>query len=173
MSKKFMYGIGKVTFNEKTVGYIEKDSWEWGGEKGESVDVNAEQVPNAPVLVLQQSNGTLKPTFNMIQLDYETLHQFLGGTLVGTEGAYTGWKAPSSIIEISGPWKIELVSGQTVSIPNGKLNANLGGKLALSEVSKLECELGVMMPDDGSEPYEVYNTVSDTDSTSGTDNTSE
>lgn len=166
-TKKFMYGIGKVSFNGKTVGYIEKDSWEWGGEKGESVDVNAEQVPNAPVLVLQQSNGTLKPTFNMIQLDYETLQQFLGGTLVGSEGAYTGWKAPSNIIEIAGPWSIDLVSGQTVTIPNGKLNANLGGKLSLSEVSKIECELAVMMPDDGSAPYEVNDTVSSTSSTDG------
>lgn len=164
-TKKFMYGIGKVSFNDKTVGYIEKDSWEWGGEKGESVDVNAEQVPGVPVLILQQSNSKLKPTFNMIQLDYETLYQFLGGTLVGTEGAYTGWKAPTSLIELTGKWEIELVSGQTVTIANGKLNANLGGKLALSEVSKIECELGEMMPEDGSAPYEVNDTTSSTDST--------
>lgn len=154
-----MYGIGKVTFDGDTVGYIEKDSWEWGGEKGESVDVNAEQVPTAPVLVLQQSNGTLKPTFNLIQLDYETLHMALGGTLVGTSGAYTGWQAPTSLVEITGEWAIELVSGQTIAIHNGKLSANLGGKLALSEVSKLECELAVMMPDDGGAPYEVYDTT--------------
>lgn len=158
-NKKFMYGIGKVLLDGKEIGYIEKDSWEWGGEKGESVEVNAEQVPGVPVLILQQSNSTLKPTFKMIQLDYETLHQFLGGTLVGSEGAYTGWKAPTSLIELVGKWTIQLVSGQTVTIPNGKLNANLGGKLALSEVSKIECELGVMMPDDGSAPYEVNDTA--------------
>lgn len=158
--KKFMYGIAKVTYGGSTVGYIEKDSWEWGGEKGESVDVNAEQEPTAPVLVLQQSNGTLKPTFNLIQLDYETLHMALGGTLVGTEGAYTGWQAPTGLVEIMGEWKIELVSGQTITIHNGRLSANLGGKLALSEVSKLECELAVMMPDDGGAPYEVNDTAS-------------
>lgn len=159
-TKKFMYGIAQVTLDGEAVGYIEKDSWEWGGEKGESVDVNAEQVPGAPVLVLQQSNAKLKPTFNMIQLDYETLHQFLGGTLVGSSGSYTGWKAPTDIIELSGKWAIKLVSGQTVTIPNGKLSANLGGKLALSEVSKLECELAVMAPDDGGAPYEVSDSAS-------------
>jgi len=158
-TKKFMYGIGKVTFDGKTVGYIEKDSWEWGGEKGESVDVNAEQVPNAPVLVLQQSNGKLKPTFNLIQLDYETLQMALGGELVGSSGAYTGWMAPTSVVQIAGKWAIDLVSGQTVTIPKGLLSANLGGKLALSEVSKLECELAVMLPDEGGAPYSVADTA--------------
>lgn len=47
-SKKFMYGIGVVKFGDKTVGYIEKGSWDWGGAKPEKVDVEAEQVPGAP-----------------------------------------------------------------------------------------------------------------------------
>ena len=47
-----MYGIGVVKFGDKTVGYIEKGSWDWGGAKPEKVDVEAEQVPGAPVLTL-------------------------------------------------------------------------------------------------------------------------
>ena len=49
-NKDFLYGLSKMTFAGKTVGYIEKDSFEWGGKAPESVDVDAEQVPDAPVL---------------------------------------------------------------------------------------------------------------------------
>ena len=80
-----MYGIGVVKFGDKTVGYIEKGSWDWGGAKPEKVDVEAEQVPGAPVLTLVTKNGTIAPTFNLIQLDYENLQLALGGTLVGTQ----------------------------------------------------------------------------------------
>lgn len=95
-----MYGIGVVKFGDKTVGYIEKGSWDWGGAKPEKVDVEAEQVPGAPVLTLVTKNGTIAPTFNLIQLDYENLQLALGGTLVGTQGAYTGWKAPTDLVEL-------------------------------------------------------------------------
>lgn len=43
-------------------------------------------------------------------------------------------------------------------IPNAMLLANLGGKLTLTEVSKLECQLKVMKPADGSAPYEINDT---------------
>ena len=78
MNKKdFLYGLNKMSFNGKEVGYIEKDSFEWGGTAPESVDVEAEQVPDAPVLVLAQKNGTIAPKFNMIQLNYDNLADML------------------------------------------------------------------------------------------------
>lgn len=153
--KKFMYGIGEVTFGGKAIGYIEKGSWNWGGKKPETVDVEAEQVPTAPVLTLVTKNGTIAPTFNLIQLDYENLHLALGGTLVGEPGAYTGWKAPSDLVELRGECKIKLVSGQTVTMANATMTANLDGKLTLTEVSKIACQLTANMPSDGSSPYEV------------------
>lgn len=157
---KFVYGIAQVLFGSKAIGYIEKGSWDWGGSKPESTDIEAEQVPDAPVLTLANKNGTIAPTFNIIQLDYENVQAVLGGTLVGTEGSYTGWKAPTDLVQISGSWTIKFVSGQTMSIPNGTILSNLGGKLTLTEVSKLECELRVNKPDDGSAPY----SISDSDS---------
>ena len=81
MSKNFIYGIASVKFGEALVGYIEKGSWDWGGQKPESVDIEAEQVPDAPVLTLLQKNGTVSPTFNLIQLDYKNLKAVLGGKL--------------------------------------------------------------------------------------------
>lgn len=160
-NKKFMYGIGEVRFGEKVIGYIEKGSWDWGGTKPEKTDVEAEQVPTAPVLTLMQKNGTISPTFNLIQLDYENLHLALGGTLVGTSGAYTGWKAPTGLVELRDKCEIDLVSGQTVRMANATLMANLGGKLTLTEVSKVECQLTANMPEDGSAPYEVFDTPED------------
>ena len=157
--KKFIYGIGAVYFADALVGYIEKNSWDWGGTKPESVDVEAEQVPDAPVLTLLTKNGSISPTFNLIQLDYENLHAMLGGTLVGAEGAYTGWKAPTDLVQLSGEWTIDFVSGQTMTIPNGTILSNLGGKLTLTEVSKLECQLKVNKPADGGSPYEINDTV--------------
>ena len=157
--KKFIYGIAAVHFAGALIGYIEKGSFDWGGTKPESVDVEAEQVPDAPVLTLLTKNGSISPTFNLIQLDYENLHSVLGGTLVGTEGAYTGWKAPTDLVQLSGEWVIDFVSGQSMTIPNGTILANLGGKLTLTEVSKLECQLKVNKPADGGSPYEINDKV--------------
>lgn len=170
MSKKFIYGIAEVRYKKKggttaeTVGYIEKGSWDWGGTKPESVDIEAEQVPDAPVLTLAQSNGKISPTFNLIQLDYENLQRALGGTLIETgDGAgkqVTGWNAPTSLVDLSGEYEIDFVSGQTMTIPNATILANLGGKLTLTEVSKIECQLKVNKPDEkGVPPYSINNTV--------------
>lgn len=166
MSKnKFIYGIAAVKFKEKTVGYIEKGSWDWGGSKPESTDVEAEQVPDAPVLTLLQKNSQVSPTFNLIQLDYENLQAVLGGKLVeigqDSNKKVTGWQAPSTLVELRGPWEIQFVSGQTMKIPNGTILASLGGKLTLTEVSKVECQLKVNKPENGGAPYEINDSVSE------------
>ncbi len=169
MNKNFIYGIAAVKMgtgsSAVTLGYIEKGSWDWGGTKPESTDVEAEQVPDAPVLTLLTKNGQISPTFNLIQLNYEQIQKVLGGTLVttGTSGSQTvtGWKAPTSLVEISDKITIDFVSGQTMTIPAGQLLANLGGKLTLTEVSKLECQLKVLKPSDGSAPYEINDTPSE------------
>ena len=159
MDNKFIYGLARLRKGDKTMGYIEKGSWDWGGTKPEPADVFAEQVASAAVLTLPSTGGTISPTFNLIQLDYETFHDTLGGELVGSEGNYTGWKAPTDTVMLTDRWAVDFVSGQTMTIPNGTILANLGGKLTLSEVSKLECQLKVNMPSDGSAPYEINDTV--------------
>ena len=152
-NKKFIYGIALVKFNSKEIGYIEKGSWDWGGTKPEPIDVDAEQVTDAPVLTIISKNGTIAPTFNLIQLDYENMQAVMGGTLVG-------WKAPTDLVELRGPWEIQFVSGQTMKIPNGTILANLGGKLTLTEVSKIECQLKVNKPEEpDTSTFEVNNTV--------------
>lgn len=158
-NKNFMYGIGKLSIGSFEVGYIEKGSFDFGGKEPESVDVEAEQVPDAPVLSLAQKNGTIEPSFNLIQLNYKNLQATLGGKLIPNESAPTGWEAPSELIDISGECVIELVSGQTITIPNGKLLANLSGKLTLTEVAKVACKLKVQKPAEGGAPYKITDTT--------------
>ena len=106
-----MYGIGAVKYKDFVVGYIEKGSFDLGGQKPEAAKIEAEQVPGAPVLVIAQSNGSIAPTFNVIQMDFDNLHKLLG-------------------------------------------------KLTLTETAKIECTLEVAMPEDGSQPYGVFDTES-------------
>lgn len=160
-----MYGIGAVKYKDFIVGYIEKGSFDLGGVKPEAAKVEAEQVPGTPVLVIPQSNGNIAPTFNVIQLNYENLHRLLGGTLhykSEDEGKTTpiGWTAPSAAMLMQGPWELALVSGKSILITNGTLLSNLGGKLTLTETAKIECTLEVAMPEEGGQPYGVFDTDS-------------
>lgn len=141
-----MYGIAAVKYKGVAVGYIAKNSFEMGGTKPESADVEAEQVPGAPVLVIPQTNGKIGPKFDMIQLNFESLHQFLGGRLIKTGDKITGWTAPRAIITMAGPWELKLVSGQSILIPNATLLSTLAGKLTLTETAKIEVELKVAAP---------------------------
>lgn len=156
-----MYGVGEVKFSGFTIGYIEKGSFDLGGQKGEVTKIEAEQAPGTPVLVIPQSNGTISPTFNLVQLDYENLHTCLGGYLhyAANDSEKTtpiGWTAPKSIVVLEGPWEIKLVSGQSILIPNALFQSDLEGKLALTEVAKVACQLEPMAPEDGGQPYGVF-----------------
>lgn len=155
-----MYGIGAVKYKGTPVGYIGKDSFDMGGTKPESAEIEAEQVPGAPVLVIPQSNGKIAPKFDMIQLNFENLHQLLGGTLQKKSPNVIGWTAPVAAIVLEGPWQIDLVSGQSILIPNATLLSDLGGKLSLKETAKIEVELKVAMPSAAdTPPYGIFETT--------------
>ena len=163
MNKNFMYGLGAVKYNDFVIGYIEKGSFDLNGQKPEAAKIEAEQAPGAPVLIIPQSNGSIAPTFNVIQTDYKNLHALLGGTLhYAKEDSQkknpTGWTAPQATLLMQGPFELALVSGRSILIPNGTLLSNLGGKLTLTETAKIECTLEVAVPEDGSQPYGVFDT---------------
>lgn len=151
-----MYGIGAVKYKGKPVGYIAKNSFDMGGTKPESTDIEAEQVPGAPVLVIPQSNGKIAPKFDMIQLNFESLEQLLGGKLHKSGEKVVGWTAPRAAMVMEGPWELELVSGQSVLIPNATLLSDLAGKLTLTETAKIEVELKVAMPSAAKVPPTAY-----------------
>lgn len=152
-----MYGIGAVKYKGKEVGYIAKNSFDLGGTKPESTDIEAEQVPGTPVLVIPQANGKIAPKFDMIQLNFESLQHLLGGQLHKTGETIVGWTAPRSAMILEGPWELVLVSGQSILIPNATLLTDLAGKLTLTETAKIEVELKVSMPSAANvPPYGVF-----------------
>ncbi len=57
----------------------------------------------------------------MIQLTFESLEQLLGGKLHKSGEKIVGWTAPRAAMVMEGPWELELVSGQSVLIPNATL----------------------------------------------------
>ena len=160
MNKDFMYGVGAVKYKGGVVGYIGKDSFDMGGTKPESAEIEAEQVPGAPVLVIPQSNGKIAPKFDMIQLNFKNLQQLLGGALHQKSTNIIGWTAPVAALVLEGPWQIDMVSGQSILIPNATLLSDLGGKLSLKETAKIEVELKVSMPSAAdTPPYGIFDTA--------------
>lgn len=152
-----MYGIAAVKYKDREVGYIAKNTFDMGGTKPESAEIDAEQVPGAPVLVIAQSNGKIAPKFEMIQLNFESLNQLLGGYLHKDGERIVGWTAPREAVVMEGPWEIALVSGQSVLIPAATLLSNLAGKLTLTETAKIEVELKVTTPSTAKvPPYGVF-----------------
>ena len=135
-TKKFIYGIAVVKFNSKEIGYIEKGSWDWGGTKAESTDIEAEQVPDAPVLTLANKNATIAPTFNLIQLDYENIAAVLGGIGI-IPGAMLGGILIGLIeifVKLFAPGWYEAVTYGTLIVillvkPSGILGKNVGEKV--------------------------------------------
>lgn len=153
MDDKFIYGIAELKINNLAIGYIEKGSFQYGGSPAETVDVEAEQVPSAPVLILLQKNATIAPTFNLIQLDLANLQAVMGGTVTGQK-----WEAPSDLVSITGAVNITTMSGAVINIPKASVQANLDGNLTLTEVSKVKVTLKVLAPDGGGSPYSIDRT---------------
>ena len=50
MNSNFMYGLGAVKYKGAEVGYIAKNSFDFGGKKPEAAKIEAEQVPVPPCL---------------------------------------------------------------------------------------------------------------------------
>ncbi len=150
-----MYGVGLLKFKGQTLGYILKDSFQMNGTKGEVAKVWAEQVQSAPVKTLPGSNGTIAPSFNLIELDYEVMAALLGGTVVKTGEVATGWKAPSEVVSLEGEFIIETVSMKRITIFNGMLQGNLGGQLNMSSVAHIEVSIEAQIPADGSAPFSI------------------
>lgn len=150
-----MYGLDEFKFNGKSLGYIEEDSFDWGGAKGEVTEVRAAQKKGYPVKIIPKSNGTVKPTFDLIQFNYENLAATMGGTVKKTGEKATGWAAPSKLVIITGEVTIDTDSGQRITIPNCLISAYIGGNLNLTSVSKIKCELGIMEPAGGGNPFDI------------------
>lgn len=150
-----MYGLDEFKFNGKSLGFIEEDSFDWGGQEGEITEIRAAQKKGYPVKIIPKSNGTIKPTFDLIQFDYENLKATMGGDVKKNGEKITGWTAPSKLVQVTGEAVISTDSGQRITIPNCLLSAYIGGNLNLTSVSKIKCKLSIVEPADGSSAFTV------------------
>lgn len=150
-----MYGLDEFKFNENSLGFIEEDSFDMGGQEGEITEIRASQKKGYPVKLIPKSNGSIKPTFDLIQLSPENLMATLGGSLIKTGEKVTGWAAPSGLVMVTGKATIDTDSGQRITIPNCLMSAYIGGNLNLTSVSKIKCKLSIAEPADGSAPYTI------------------
>ncbi|MDR0505450.1 MAG: hypothetical protein LBH32_01345 [Dysgonamonadaceae bacterium] len=158
MAQEFLYGCARVDVDGEILGYIEEDSFDLGGSPGETTDVKASQVPGAPVLSIPKSNGTIKPTFDLIQIKYKVMEQIMGGTAIPKEGSdteFSGWKAPSKLVQVQKPVIIYSYSGHKITILKGNIQVNLGDKLTLSGVAKLKTTVSPMTVNATTEPYRI------------------
>jgi len=151
----FMYGLAEVKVGEVVLGYIEENSFKLNGAKGESTEINAAQVHSAPVLVIPKKNGTIAPTFDLIQMNYANMAAVMGGTVTKTAEKATGWKAPSKLVQITDSVTIKTDSEHQISIKKALVSGYIDGDLNLDSVSELKMEVKVMMPDDGTDPYSI------------------
>lgn len=150
-----MFGLDEFKFDGKSWGFIEEDSFDWGGQEGEVTEIRAAQKKGYPVKIIPKSNGTIKPAFDLIQLSYENLAATMGGTVKKTGEKATGWTAPSKLVQVTGEAVIDTDSGQRITIPNCLVSAYIGGNLNLTSVSKIKCKLSIAEPADGAAPFTI------------------
>ena len=153
--QNLMFGLDEFKFDGKSWGFIEEDSFDWGGQEGEVTEIRAAQKKGYPVKIIPKSNGTIKPAFDLIQLSYENLAATMGGTVKKTGEKATGWTAPSKLVQVTGEAVIDTDSGQRITIPNCLVSAYIGGNLNLTPVSKIKCKLSIAEPADGAAPFTI------------------
>jgi hypothetical protein len=159
MAQELIFGVAQVKFasgnaTPEEIGWIESDSFDLGGTEGSVVEINAAQVKGAPVFTIPQKNGTIKPKFELIQINYQKLALLMGGTATPT-----GWNAPSAIVQVTGHFQVVTDSGHLIDIPNGTVQAYPGDKINLSGVAKVYCTVTPNIPTGGGSPYTISDYV--------------
>lgn len=157
----FLYGLALMEVGDTDIGFIEEDSFDLGGQAGEATEVKASQIPGAPVLLIPKSNGTIKPTFDLIHLIYENLVRVMGGKVIKTGEKATGWEAPNKLTQVSDKVVIYTFSGHKITIPKGTITAYLGDKLTLSGVAKIKTTITPLAVDTKTAPYKIENMTED------------
>lgn len=148
----FIYGLDVFTFAKKELGYISDEGLNWGGDKPEKVKINAAQVKTGPVKIITKNSGTQLITFKLIQLLGANCKDVMGGE-VAEDGSYT---PPTKLTDLEGVADIKSDSGHTLRVFKGSLSAKPAGNINGSEVLSIECEMEMLVPDNGGPLYKLY-----------------
>ena len=145
--------LDALIFNGKKIGYISEDGLDWGGDAAEYIRIWAAQKRNAPVKKIKKKDATNVISFNLIEMLPENCRDVMGGTV--TEGR---WDYPTGSVLLEGPARILSGTGQTIDIGNVSLDAAIRGTLGGDDPLRIECEMEMQQPSDGSSPLSIYPT---------------
>lgn len=148
-----MYGLEELYLKGLSIGYIKEGSFNWNGSKGEVTKVMAAQVKGTAVKNIPTSNGTMEPTFQMLQFKYANLQKVLGGRLVKQGGKVVGWAAPKKLVRLEGFVEVFTDSGMVMVFPSALIQGFITGSLVLTDTSTVDCSLGINQPVGGENPY--------------------
>lgn len=146
-NQDLMYGFEEYKFNGTSLGYVAEGSFDHGGKKPEYTAIRAAQVKGYAVKNIAKTNGTIAPTFDLIQFNYPNMAKTMGGRIL-TDGAKKpiGWAAPSAAVLLSGYHEIFSDAGQVIVIPSGLVLGSIQGGLTLDDTSKLNLEIAIEQP---------------------------
>lgn len=144
-----MYGFEEYKFNGTSLGYVAENSFDHGGKKPEYTAIRAAQVKGYAIKNIAKTNGTIAPTFDLIQFNYENLAKTMGGhILTDSNKKPIGWSSPNGAVLLSGYHEIFTDSGQVIVIPSGMVLGSIQGGLTLDDTSKLNLEIAIEQPAD-------------------------
>lgn len=119
MTKDIIYGIAKVTFCEKVMGYLDESGLTPAGSAATYQDIYSAQIKDGPVITLTTNPGKKAFTCNLIQMAAENLIDVIGGT----KDENGNWEPPEKW-EKTGVMDIACDSGHTIRLFNAKVTGN-------------------------------------------------
>ena len=138
-----VYGIGKLSFCGKEIGWITQDGLQSKGEAKQSTPVYAAQVHDGPVDELTSNPGSTAFGFKLIKLDAQNCVDLFGGSVNEVDGAY---EAPDDFKDLEGPFVVKCVSGHTIEVPWAKMSGQLADSINMSGVLCYDCTVKCLKP---------------------------
>ena len=115
----FIYGIAKVTFCKKEMGYLDESGLTPAGTAPTQQDIYAAQVKDGPAITLTSNPGKKAFTCNLIQMKTENLVDVIGGE----KDDNGNWEPPEKW-EKTGVMDILCDSKHTIRLSNAKVTGN-------------------------------------------------
>lgn len=138
-----IYGVGKLKFNGKEIGWISQEGLSPKGEAKQTTPIYAAQVQDGPVDEITSNPGTTAFGFKLIQLEPAMCKELFGGTVAAADGAY---EPPTEFKDLEGPFEVECVSGHKISIPRAKMSGELADSINMSGVLSYDCTVKCLKP---------------------------
>lgn len=147
--QKYVYGLKQLKFNNKVIGYINEEGVDWGGDEPSTVKIFAAQAPGAPAIELLDNPGSDVLTFDLIQLDAQSMANVMGGKVQTSTYTASATKEP-----IVGAFEILTHSGHKIAGGRASLIASVRGKIKGKELLTVRCQMTILSSGEAG-PYTI------------------